>query len=36
LSVKAPGQPANVFRFNYLEEICGGCKHPEYACTCGH
>jgi hypothetical protein len=36
LSVKAPGQPANVLRFNYLEEICGGCKHPEYACTCGH
>jgi hypothetical protein len=36
LSVKAPGQPANVLRFNYLEEICKGCSRPEYACTCGH
>jgi hypothetical protein len=36
LSVKVKGEPVMVFRFNYLEEKCGGCNLPEYACICGH
>lgn len=23
-------------RFNVDTTVCGGCKKPEYACTCGH
>ena len=24
------------FKIKYLEEPCGGCQRPEYACICGH
>ena len=27
---------AKTLRVKYIEGICGGCKLPEYACTCDH
>jgi len=36
LTVKVTGKPLDSFRFNFLEETCGECGHPEYACICGH
>lgn len=31
----ADTRPQN-FRIEFNLEKCGGCHHPEYACTCGH
>ncbi len=31
----ADAKPMNI-RFKLDMNICGECKHPEYACTCGH
>jgi len=35
LTVKAGGKPGNL-RFDLNMENCGGCKGPEYACSCEH
>jgi hypothetical protein len=35
VQIKSTGEAkAQNFRVDYHTEVCGECKHPEYACTC--
>lgn len=35
IRASAAGKPAN-FRLTLDTSLCGGCKRPEYGCTCDH